>query len=149
MYTPIIALADLQNYIYAEKITAITRNNATVVNDAIAAAITEVITYLGRFDTVAMFGDPVANTAATMPADQFLNKLCAHIACWNIVQLANVGIDLTLIRTNYEDTIRTLNRIQEVRQTPPNWPTADLNTIQLSQVNTVHAVGRRKRRNNF
>ncbi len=149
MYTPIIALADLENYIYAEKITAITRGNSAIVDDAIASAITEAISYLGRFNTIAMFGDIVNNLAATMPADQFLNELCCHLACWKIAKLANVGIDLTVLKTSYDEAIATLRRIQEVRQTPPNWPTADLNTIQLSQVNTVHATGRNKRSNNF
>jgi len=151
MYTPIIALADLENYIYPEKITAITRSNATIVNDAIASAISEVKTFLGRFDIVAMFGDPVADTAATMPADQFLNKLCAHIACWNIVQLANVGIDLSLIRTNQEDAIHTLTRIQQLKQVPQNWPLLDLNTINTNATkgNPVQIKARPKRSNNF
>lgn len=150
MYTPIITASDLTDNIYQEKIDAITRTDTTKVDAAIAKALEEVQSYLGRFDLVALFGDPVAGTSATVTSDM-LKMLCISVAVWRLTKLANVGIDLTVIRTDYEDAIATLRRIQKVEQIPPNWPKLDIAAIDTdtNTGNPVEIKARRKRSNNW
>jgi hypothetical protein len=145
-YTPIISKDDLKTHLYSEKVTAISRADDAIVNEAIDNALSEVKSFLGRFDVKALFGDPVADTAATV-TDKYLNRMVKDVAVWHFVSLANVGIDLTVIRTRYDDTLKTLRRIQEVQQTPDGWPYADLDTATPG--NSVIVKSRKKRSNNW
>lgn len=149
-YTPIITAADLTDDLYQEKIDAITRTDSTKADTAIAKALEEVQSYLGRFDIIALFGDPVNNVAATVTS-YMLKMLCINVAVWHLTRLANVGIDLTVIRTSYEDAIATLRRIQKVEQIPPNWPKLDIESIDADSKsgNPVAIKARPKRSNNF
>jgi len=148
MYTPIIQQSDLTTLIYIEKLNAVTRGDTTIIPKQINAAINEVQSYLTRFSLPALFGDPIANTAATV-YDEWLNNLCKDVAAWHMIKLGNCGIDMTVIRTGYEDAIATLKRIQGLKQTPQNWPLLNLDTIKQTPGNPVEIKGRRKRGNNY
>lgn len=149
MYTPIIAQSDMSTVLYGEKITAITRGDSTIAPKAISVAISEMQMYLQRFNLIALFGDPVGDTAATIN-DEYRNSLCKDIAAWHLVRLANVGSDLTLIRTGYEDAIASLKRIQRLEATPSGWPLLDLNTVTATaQGNSVAVKAYKKRSNRF
>jgi len=148
-YTPIVQPADLASVAYEEILNEITRNDGgALATEAIATAIEEAQSYLGRFNLTALFGDPVNDVAATT-SSVLLNRLIKNMGVWYLLNLANPSINYEDAKTRYDQAIDTLKRLQDVRQTPPTWPMADLNTVQLSQVNTVHATGRRKRSNNF
>ena len=147
---PIISPHDLTTNIYQEKLDSISRTDKTILISAISAAINEVQSYLSRFNLLQLFGDDNADppVAATI-SDEFLNMLCKDVACWHVAKLANVGLDISLLRTGYEDAICTLLRIQQVKQTPNGWPLLDLSTIVTTPGNPVEVNARCKRRNNY
>jgi hypothetical protein len=147
-YTPIIAAADLATKLYAEKINAITRSNSAIADESIDIAISEVKSYLSRFDLVQLFGDQAADTAATFP-DSYLKSLVKDVAIWHLITLANVGIDLAILRTRYEDAIRVLRRIQQIQQTPDGWPLINIDTVPLTPGNSVGMNSIPKRSNNY
>lgn len=148
MYTPIISAADLSTAIYQEIITEITRNNPDVVTEAIDRAISEVKSFLSRFDLVALFGSSADDTAATV-SDKFLNGLVKDVAAWYVIKLANPNVSYDHIKTCYDDTIATLKRIQKVQQTPDSWPLADPGDVQILQGNPVAYSSVPKRKNNW
>jgi hypothetical protein len=145
---PVISPADLTTNIYQEKLDAITRADGTIITRAITTAINEVQSYLSRFDLLALFGDDDTSVAPTI-TDEFLNMICKDVACWHIAKLANVGLDITMLRSCYEDAVHTLCRIQQEKQTPANWPLIDLSTLTTTPGNPVEVNARCKRKNNF
>jgi hypothetical protein len=146
----IITASDLTTNIYQEKLDAITRTDSTIITSAISTAVNEAQSYLSRFNLLQLFGDDNASPpVAPAITDEFLNMLCKDIACWHLAKLANVGIDITLLRTSYEDAVSTLLRIQQVKQTPNGWPLLDLTTITTTPGNPVEVNARHKRRNNY
>jgi hypothetical protein len=148
MYTPIIIATDLSKIIYQEKLDAIVREDNTIIPEAIDTAISEAQSFLSRFDLVKLFGDVALNTSATV-TDKFLNTLVRNIAAWHLIKLANVGVDIPLIRSGYEDAIATLKRIERIQQTPKDWPLQDLALVATLPGNPVKIVARKKRSNNF
>ena len=125
MYTPIILPADLGSVMYAEVITEITRDDGgALATEAIATAIQEVKMYLSRYDLVQLFGDPVANTAATF-TDVYLTRLCKDVALWHLIELANPNINYESARTRYEQAVESLKRIQSGKAEPDGWPYKD------------------------
>ncbi len=122
-YTPIIQPSDLNSVMYPEIQTEISRNDGgAIAIEAIAAALDEAKMYLTRYDLAALFGDPVANTAATFTAP-LLTRSVKSIAVWNFIQLANVNINYESQKLLYEQAIATLRRIQK-GEADPTWPLA-------------------------
>lgn len=146
MYAPIIEKADLYTLLHEQKINAITRDDDSKVTRAITAAITQVRMHLTRYDVVKMFGDPTNDIPATF-ADEYLTNLVKYIAVWNVCQLANVGVDLTVIRTNYEDAMSALRAIQQCK-VAPEWPLMDNSTVDTTN-SPVEVNSNRKRNNHY
>lgn len=118
---PYITPADLGTHLYPEVIAEITRNDDTIANAAIDAAVGEIKLYLGRYDVVQLFGD--AGEPATI-TDPMLQRMVKDIAVWHLLKVCNVSIDETRARRAYEDTLGTLREILNGRITPKNWPYA-------------------------
>lgn len=119
---PIITTADLATNIYPEIISEITRNDSSIADRAIAAAIQEAKMYLSRYDLLQLFGSD--DTDATVH-DEYLNSLVRAIACWHLVLLSNTGIDHAAFRTSYEDALNALKSIMAGQAQPQGWPYLD------------------------
>jgi len=129
-YTPIIVPADLNNIIYPEIISEITRNDGgAIATQAIAIAIGEVKIYLARFDLVQLFGDPTPTMAnpegiAATFSDAFLTQLVKYTALWHLIQLANPNINYDSAKLLYDQAHNTLKNIGD-DQLDPQWPLQD------------------------
>lgn len=119
---PIITPADLATNIYAEIISEITRNDASVTTSAIDTAISQAKMYLSRYDLLQLFGDE--NTAPALQ-DEFLKSLVKDLACWHLLRLSNAGVDTAHYRTGYEDALSTLKSILNEELQPEKWPYKD------------------------
>jgi hypothetical protein len=118
----LISKTDFETHLYAELISAITRDNDLIVDKAIGSAIAEAKMYLSRYNLLALFGN---NTIAPTVDDEYLEHLrhlVTDIACWHLVKLSNPNIDLKLFRTLYEDAIKTLEKIMKGQASPEGWP---------------------------
>lgn len=143
---PYLVKADIVTLIYGENIDEITRGDDTIVTRAISAGIGEAKSYLSRFDLPKLF-DP---TATGYFADEnLLNKVKACVA-WQLVLLSNPNINLTLIRTNYEDATKWLKEVRGGTADPEGWPYKPDNTATGHvEGSSIEARSNTKRENHF
>lgn len=114
---PFLVKADFNTHIYEEIIDEITRTDDTIITKGIDAAIGEAKTYLSRYDRTALFTPTVSDALI-----EHLRSVVKDIAAWHMVKLANPNIDLKLFRTNYEDAIKWLEKVQKGQADPEGWP---------------------------
>jgi hypothetical protein len=107
--------ADLNTHIRAEIITAI-QGGDDLISSAISEAESQVKAYLTQFDTATLFAETGTDR------DPLLLQYCKNIAVWNFITLANPNMELEFWKTKYDETIRSLERIQMGKMTPENWP---------------------------
>lgn len=101
----------LLQFIKPEILNNITRNNDTLVDNAINIATETALGYLHKYDRDALMQKP----------DQMLISLIAHIAIWNLLSFSNENIELELRLTHYEKSIKTLSEIQKGNIVPTGW----------------------------
>lgn len=120
---PFLVKADLSTHLYAEVLEEISRGDDTIIARAISAAVSEVKSYLSRFDLVKLFGDDSTDpvTAKEVSSEHLMN-IVKDVACWHIIKLANPNIDMTLFRTLYDDAIKFLEKVMKGQADPEGWP---------------------------
>ncbi len=144
---PLITPADLRTHIYAEIIAEITRNDETIVAQAIEAAESEAMLYLSRYDIQQIFGAPDAPSTF---ADPLLLRLLKDITVWHIIRLSNTGIDQATHRTAYQDAIQILTGIKDGHVSPHAWPYADTTiTTSPPDGDTISWHSNLKRHNHY
>ncbi len=141
---PIITATDLATNIYAEVLTQITRNDSTIVDKAINAAIQEAKMYLARFDLNQLFG---MRGGAPGFQDEYLKSLVKDIACWHLLRLSNPGIDLVTYRTAYQDAIASLKNIMTGQAQPQGWNYANTDTLTAAKGDSINWSSNPKREN--
>ena len=142
----LIVTTDLYTLLYAEVIEEITRQDATIIQAAIDAAIEEVSLYLSRYDLTALLGS--GDTAPTV-VSPLLKKICVSVACRYLAALANPNINYEHLKTNYEQTIALLKMIQEGSVNPHGWPYRDTTGQSAPQGSSVSATFYPKRKNGY
>lgn len=138
--------ADLGTLLYGENIEEITREDDTLVDEAIAVGIAEAKSYLSRFDLPKLFDDADADFVD----DKNLKQKVKSLVAWQLVLLANPNINLTLFRTNYEDAIKWLEKVQSGKADPDGWPYKpdDTETGHI-EGSSIEARSNVKRENHF
>lgn len=138
---------DLQAGVYSEVIDEITRADDAIVDKAINAGIAEVKSYLSRYDTVTLFDGSTLDETIT----EHLRNICIDVIKWQLFKLSNPNIDLKLARTNYEDVIAWLTKVQKGQADPVGWPYKpdDSATTNFNENATVQWSSNKKRRQSF
>lgn len=96
--------------LYPEIIRQITRDNEEEARKQIRAAQKLVQSFLGRYDTDALFGigdDPPEHT------DELVQSLVCTVATYYLVRKSSPGVHLEIYRDDYEDAIRILKDIRD------------------------------------
>lgn len=120
-----IEKTDLKSVLYEYQLDQIAENDDSILDDGIAAAITEVRSYFdaanARRETAGLSKQEYAawklyDTEAIFSAignnrDPFVMRLCMRIAAYNICELANVDVLDNHVRERYESTVKTLEKI--------------------------------------
>lgn len=120
-----IEKSDLKSVLYEYQLDQIAENDDSILDDGIAAAITEVRSYFdaanARRETAGLSKQEYAawklyDTDAIFSAtgnnrDPFVMRLCMRIAAYNICELANVDVLDNHVRERYESTVKTLEKI--------------------------------------
>jgi len=144
---PYLTPVELKTHIYPEIADAITREDDTIITNAINGAVAEAKSYLSRYDLLQLFGTDIV--AATVTDVNLKNKV-KDIACWYIVRLANPNINLELSRTLYEDAIKWLKDVQKGYADPEGWPyKADNTSTSFNENNFVQYSSNTKRENHY
>lgn len=146
-YTPIINKADLATHLYAPIIDEITREDDSIVEEAIVNAIAEAKVYLSRYNRNKLFGSESDDTAATF-SDPYLTGLVKNIAMWQIINLGNVNLHYDNVRLRYEDAINALKMIQSGKANP-DWPYLDTTGLETEPGISVSAHSNTKRSNRY
>lgn len=120
-----IEKSDLKSVLYEYQLDQIAENDDSILDDGIAAAITEVRSYFdaanARRETAGLSKQEYAawklyDTDAIFSAignnrDPFVMRLCMRIAAYNICELANVDVLDNHVHERYESTVKTLEKI--------------------------------------
>ena len=141
---PFITATDLATNIYAEVLTQITRNDSTIVDKAISAAIQEAKMYLARFDLYQLF---CSRGSTPSFQDEYLKSMVKDIACWHLLRLSNPGIDLSTYRTAYQDAIASLKNIMNGQAQPQGWNYANTDNEVANKGDSINWNSNPKREN--
>lgn len=133
--------ADIQLALYGEIIDEISRDNDELIDEKIEDAKGEMFGYLNRYDTVVMFGPDWQNA--------YFKRLCVSMIAWQLIHLSLPGVRQELIRTNYEDTIKVLGKIQ-LGTVRPDWPLRPEDpATNIDDAGNVQYSSNPKRRNHY
>ena len=111
-----LQIADLKTHLYAELVTAISRDDETIMQAAIAAAEQQAKGYLGRYNIAALFGTTGASR------DPLLLMYLKDLAAWHFITLANANIDMSVRKSRFDDAIDALKNIQAGKVFHEDWP---------------------------
>lgn len=109
---PFITPAELRTHLYAENIKVISRDDATILEAAIDAAVQEAKGYLRSYDVKTVFD------ATDKDRNALLLIFVKDIAVWHFVNLCNAGTDLQLRQDRYERAVDWLKAVQKGNVTP-------------------------------
>lgn len=107
-----LTVDEIKSYLYEENVDVITRNDDTIVEAAIDAAMAEAKGYLGAYDVTAVFG------ATGTQRNQLLLIMVKDITAWHIMKLSNAGIHYEYRKQVYERAIKYLQDVQKGNITP-------------------------------
>lgn len=110
--------ADLKTHLYNEQITTISRSDATLINEAIAAAVAEAKGYLSRYDIDTIFA------ASGSSRDKILLMWLKDMATWHFITLVNAAADMEFREGRYNAAIKWLKDVQSGKNVPYGWPEA-------------------------
>jgi hypothetical protein len=110
-----VTIDDLKTHLYSEIINTITRDEVSLVQEAIDAAEYEAIGYLVRFDTQDLFSKVAAER------DKTLLMYLKDMAVWNLLAVANPDTDLDFREKRYKTALNWLTKIQGGKLTPKGW----------------------------
>lgn len=115
-----IEIADLKTHLYAEIIDEITREDDTIITNAINTAIAEAKSYLNSYSLTKLF-DPDDDDFVT---DANLKNKVKDLVCWHLIGLANPNINYELTQDRYEKALRWFEFIMKGQIDPDGWPAA-------------------------
>lgn len=128
---------DFNTHIYAELVTAISRDEDGIFEASAAAAEQEAKGYLSRYDTDTLFAETEGDR------DPALLMRVKDIAAWHFISLGNADINLELRKTRYDEAKAWLKDVQAGKVSMKEWP---LPAIEAAGDNDIIKVSSRPRR---
>lgn len=104
---PFLTPSEINTHLYGEIQNEISRNDVTLMESAIKAAIEEVGGYLSNYDRTAIFN---AIGDSRNPIILLYSK---DVAVWHFIQLGNPNVEIALRERRYELAITRLLEIQK------------------------------------
>lgn len=105
---------DFESHIYADIISEIIRDNESLIDQAVNAAISLAKSYLRKYDLEKLFSEQVV--------DENLKDKVKDLACWKLARLANPNINLELFKTLHDDAVAWFRDIMKGNADPDGWP---------------------------
>lgn len=113
-----IEISELKTHLYPEQITAISKDDETLLTAAIDGAVAEARGYLHKYDRDSVFG------ASGGERNALLLIFVKDIAVWHYINLANPGVDHKVRQDRYNRAITWLKSVQ-AGEVVPDLPEAD------------------------
>lgn len=133
---------ELKTHLYDEVVNEITRNDDSIIDEAIDTAIAEIKSYLSKYDVVRCI-----DTVPPLTRNKKLLSVCKDIAAWQLINLCNVTINYDVRRDLYEDAVAWLKGVQ-AGKVVPDLPLAVVGTTS-TPVNPIKWNSNSKRNNHF
>ncbi len=116
---------EMKVVLYDYQMNQIAENDDDIIDEGIAAAITEVRAYFDAANARRETADLTAQqyqawkiydveaifSAEANQRNKFVMRLCQRVAAYNICELANVDVLYTKLKERYDGTIATLEKI--------------------------------------
>jgi phage gp36-like protein len=113
---------EMKTHIYPNVQNVISQDDATLLQDAIDAAILEAKGYCSRYRIAQLFDNEDAEDPFVK--DSILLRHCKNIAKWHFIGLANPDLDYDDAELRYSQAISWLTKVQKGAIVPPDWPQA-------------------------
>lgn len=128
---------------YEEVVNEITRNDDSIIDDAIDTAIDEIKGYLRKYDLATCM-----DNVAPDDRNKKLLSVCKDLSAWYLINLCNVNIDYDKRRDAYDNGIMWLSGVQKGTIVPIlPLPATDAQNPQANQ--SVKWSSNTKRNNHF
>lgn len=114
-----LQIQDFNTHLYTEVINVISRDDDTVLQDAINAAESEAKGYLSRYNIDELF------EASGSDRDPILLMFLKDMAIWHFIVVANPSVDIEYRRDRYNDAKDWLVKIQTGKVSPAGWSYAN------------------------
>lgn len=139
-----LTIEELSTHIYEGVVNEITREDDTIAQAAIDAAIGEARGYLTpRYDVAAIFASEGSNR------DPVLFLYIKDCAKWHFISLANPNIDLALAQIRYERAIKWLREVQAGITNPFGLPVPSIESDGTNPKTGIQWKSNLKRDNQF
>lgn len=141
---PYLTISELKTHLYQEIIEEIIRDDASIADEAIAAAIDMAKAYLSKYDLVKLFGSESAEPEVTSPA---LKRIIKDLACWYVLTLGNANIQMELFKELSDNALKWLRDIQKGLSNP-DWPYRDTSVMDKPAPGDAIEFSSNPKRNN-
>lgn len=120
-----ITANEMKNVLYEYQLAEIAESDLSIVEQGIAAAITEVRSYFDaanerrktadltkqEYEAWKTYDSNAIFSATGTSRDPFVMRLCMRVAAYNICELSNVDAIYEHVRERYDNSIKTLEKI--------------------------------------
>jgi phage gp36-like protein len=107
-----LTTAEISSHLYAGVVAEISRDEESILEMAIAAAIEEARGYLTAYDVPAIFA------AVEDARNPIVLLYIKDIAVWHYIQLSNPGVEMELRQIRYEKATKYFEKIQNGKVNP-------------------------------
>lgn len=120
-----ITANEMKNVLYEYQLSEIAEQDVSIVEQGIAAAVTEVRSYFDasndrrktadltkqEYEAWKIYDSNAIFNATGSSRDPFVMRLCMRVAAYNICELSNVDAIYDHVKERYDNTIKTLEKI--------------------------------------
>lgn len=103
-----VTAGELKTHMYEDVVNEITRNDDSLIDDAIDTAIDEIKGWLSKYDI-----ENYLNTIAPNLRNKKLLSIAKDMSAWYLIHLCNVTIDYAKWRELYDDATTWLSQVQK------------------------------------
>lgn len=136
--------SEIKSHMYEEVANEITRNDDSIIEDAIDTAIDEMKGWLSKYDI-----ENYLNTIAPNLRNKKLLNISKDMSVWYLIHLCNVTIDYNKWRELYDDATTWLSQVQK-GQIVLNLPQAVVpGSDPVQAVSPIKWKSNQKRNNHF
>lgn len=107
-----LTAAEISTHLYTGVVNEINRDDTTILDLAIAAAMAEASGYLTAYDMEAIFN------ATGNERNPILLLYIKDITVWHYIQLSNPSVEMQLRLKRYEQAIKFLEKVQSGKTNP-------------------------------
>lgn len=141
-----LTAGELKTHMYEDVVNEITRNDDSIIEDAIDTAIDEIKGFLVAKYNITSY----LNTISPSNRNKKLLAVAKDLSAWYLIHLCNVTIDYAKWRELYDDGVMYLSRVQKGAIVLNDLPTVTIpGTSPAQPQSPIKWASNSKRNNHF